>query len=98
MEGYAQLAQRMTNHPDLGILRRFGALNVQNLLYLQAELTVLESKLRKVEEQNAASPDEQTQWCAYDWRSLIKHRAEDDDQSQWLVFLEVRSKLREYSM
>jgi hypothetical protein len=44
--GYAQLASLMGAHPEVAVFRRFGALNAQNLLYLQAELTHLELELR----------------------------------------------------
>lgn len=98
MEGYAQLAWRMANHTDLGILRRFAPLNVQNLLYLQAELTDLETKLRNLEKANAASGEEPRKWYSRDWRFLAESQeTEGNGGSQWLVFLEIRAKLREYS-
>src|SRR5256885_6813876 len=36
-EGYAQIAWRMSVFPELATTRCFRALNMQNLLYLQAE-------------------------------------------------------------
>jgi hypothetical protein len=99
MEGYAQLASRMSNHTDLAIFRRFGALNAQNFLYLQAELTELESRLRDKEKLNCQSDDERKRWYARDWHSLSKaSTAEGGDESQWLLFLEIRAKLKEYSI
>ena len=46
MEGYDRFAQFMGTHPKLAISRRFGALNLRNLLYLQAELIYLEDELK----------------------------------------------------
>jgi hypothetical protein len=47
MEGYAKVAHLMGTHGEFGIFRRFQTLNMQNLLYLQAEITHLEAELRQ---------------------------------------------------
>jgi hypothetical protein len=39
--GYTKLAIQMGQYSEMAIFRRFGALNAQNLLYLQAELVQL---------------------------------------------------------
>lgn len=46
------IAERMALKPQTAIYRRFDALNARHLLYLQAELSVLEKKLRDVEEED----------------------------------------------
>ncbi|KAH7134895.1 hypothetical protein B0J11DRAFT_517159 [Dendryphion nanum] len=43
--GYPMLAERMGYLPSSKIFRRFSALNARNLLYIQAELSLLESDL-----------------------------------------------------
>ena len=45
MEGYAKLSSVMSNDSEFAIYRKFGALNIQNLLYYQAELLGLEDDL-----------------------------------------------------
>jgi hypothetical protein len=47
MEGYPKLSRLMAFYPEVAIFRRFGALNAENLLYLQAELQDLEIALQK---------------------------------------------------
>jgi hypothetical protein len=63
-EGYAQIAWRMSRHPDLAIVRRFRAMNLQNILYLQAELNELEDTLKQQEEIDRSSSNEQQRWNA----------------------------------
>ncbi|KAK4692568.1 hypothetical protein P7C71_g4665, partial [Lecanoromycetidae sp. Uapishka_2] len=46
MEGYAKLSSCMSADYEFAIFRKFGALNLQNLLYYQAELMDLEEDLR----------------------------------------------------
>lgn len=99
MEGYAQIGDRMSSHPEFAIFRRFSALNAQNLLYLQAELLDLETRLREIERSNSESDNETRKWYARDWYSLSN--ASDDDggnPQQWELFLEIRQKLEQYSM
>jgi hypothetical protein len=55
MNGYSKLASLMGAHPELAIFRRFGTLNAQNLLYLQAELIYFENKMRKCVEVDSIS-------------------------------------------
>lgn len=49
VRGYPSLSQEMGRNPEFAIIRRFGALNVQRILYLQAKLMVLEQQLRRQE-------------------------------------------------
>jgi len=55
--GYYSLAHEMAKIPERMILRRFGTLNAQNLLYYQAELTQLEAQYRKMEKDNCGLED-----------------------------------------
>lgn len=52
MKGYAKIASLMGKYPEVAMVRQFGALNVQNILYLQAELVTLEHDFRKLEAAN----------------------------------------------
>jgi hypothetical protein len=98
MEGYAQLSWRMTTNTDLAIVRRFVTLNTQNLLYLQAELTVLEKRLREIERENCASDVGDRRAYSRDWEKLSNANAsEGGDDKQWRMFLLIREKLSEYS-
>lgn len=95
MEGYSKVANLMGQNLELGIIRRFKNLNMQNLLYLQAELTQLESELRDLEAENGARQDHR-RYYAKDWWTL-SHPLQEGDDAQWHKMLEVRAKLREYS-
>jgi hypothetical protein len=44
--GYPRLTGYMALKPDALVFRRFNELNARNLLYLQAELCVLERQLK----------------------------------------------------
>jgi len=47
--GYAKLATLISKEKDYAIFRKFSTLNARNLLYLQAELTDLESRLLEID-------------------------------------------------
>jgi hypothetical protein len=50
--GYYRLAEAMAKVPERLILRSFGTLNAQSLLFYQAELIWLEDEYRKLEKNN----------------------------------------------
>jgi hypothetical protein len=94
MEGYAKVAALMGTHPEFAMLRRFRTLNLQNLLYLQAEITHLEAELVRRAEEDVMSgnrPDH-----PHDWWSLSQGE-EFGDARQWETVLEIREKLERYS-
>jgi len=100
-DGYPRLAQEMGKIPERMILRRFGALNAQSLLYYQAELTQLEAEYRELERRN----------CAYElstgrlmrsstnWWTLAQWPGRtEEEKEQWDLFKEIRELLEKYSM
>ena len=101
MEGYAKLASLMGPHPEVAILRRFGALNAQNLLYLQAELVALEDDLRTIAAEDSASDNPDLAIHSRDWYTLSKLKSGtadgEDAGRQWATILSIREKLKEYS-
>jgi len=48
MEGYAKVAHLMATQEEFAILRRFRELNMQRLLYLQAEIIHLRSEVEQL--------------------------------------------------
>ncbi|KAF2195547.1 hypothetical protein K469DRAFT_616292 [Zopfia rhizophila CBS 207.26] len=94
MEGYAKIAALMGTHPEFAIVRSFRALNIQNMLYLQAEITHLEAQLRRLVEDDFASGNRPHH--AHDWWTLSQ-RDEVDDASQWEAVLKIREKLEKYN-
>lgn len=101
MEGYAKLGLLMGDYPELAIFRRYAALNAQNILYLQAELAHLESRLRNFAEEDEKSNVEKRKDYSKDWYSLQKSMltpGAEDNGRQWETFVKIRAKLKEYSM
>lgn len=97
-EGYAQIAWRMLAYPELASTRCFRALNLQNLLYLQAELNELEDAIRRQEKIDQESQSEKQRWNARSWRVLnTGAQAPGGDGEKWRLFCEMRDKLKEYS-
>ena len=94
MEGYAKLASLMGSYPEATILRRFGALSAQNLLYLQAELVHLERELVECSSLNERSDDPERVAFSKDWFSLAHF--DGGNHKQWQVMLHIRAKLKEY--
>lgn len=96
VDGYPKLAQRMDATPETAILRRFGALNIQSLLYFQAELIHLEMNLRELELAASKSEDDILKKYARDWAWLGLLRRDEKDE-HWQTVLAIRKTLKEYS-
>lgn len=90
MTGYHRIAEFMSAHGDVAIIRRFGKLNMLNLLYMQADLTRLEDQLSQIANQNPNIT------AAKDWVTLCES-AQDQDQLQHRLTLEMREKLGRFS-
>ena len=77
----------------------FRTLNMQNLLYLQAELVKLESELSvlaKADIEEGNSGDRIKSWYTQDWIPLSNYDSNTDDK-QWQKMLQIRTKIKEYS-
>ncbi len=100
VEGYTNLAQSMSLEPEKGILRRFSTLNIQDLLYRQAEIVVFEDEVRQQEPASSRTTQYTedshvpTAKCAVDWWWLGVASPEHD---QWKKVLTSRKKLEDYS-
>jgi hypothetical protein len=94
--GYPKLAAKIEILPEAAIYRRFGALNAQNLLYYQAELTYLERELRK--QQRLDNDDQKGHGKSYatNWFWLKNSKA-DGNERQLNLILEIRERLAKYS-
>lgn len=103
MAGYAKLAFLLGAHPEVA---------VQNLLYLQAEITALKDDLRAFAAEDDASNDPDRVVHPRDWHTLsmsndnkhpntvnIDGNSDIDEAAgkQWQLILAIRAKLKEYS-
>ena len=101
-EGYHKLADMMADYPAAAIFRGFGSLNALNLLYYQAELSLLEHQLKLAAEKDRQSSDQfrKVYFQSHQW--LSQGRAEGSNMSpeenqQWKLVLKIRQVLKEYS-
>jgi hypothetical protein len=95
--GYTTLASLMGQHPEIAILRRFGTLNMQTLLYLQAELVNLELKLKRYSNADKDSGHIERTIYDRDWQSLSESASGSGHPEQWETVLSIRKVLKEYS-
>ncbi|KAH8885606.1 hypothetical protein GQ53DRAFT_828647 [Thozetella sp. PMI_491] len=94
MDGYAKVAQLMAKYEEFAILRRFKALNYQNLLYLQAEIIHLSDSLGNMARRDASHPDRL--YYAKDWWTLAHGRGRSG-RAQWKTVRRIRKKLEKYN-
>lgn len=88
-EGYPQLAKFINSHDNFAVFRRFGELSARTLLQLQVDLTDLETRLRELDNKDAADPVMVNRLNGY----------EDFDEwnnDQRVLHSEIRGKLCEY--
>ena len=96
VNGYPRFASLIETRPECAIFRRFGALNAQNLLYLQAELIGLEKSLREQQKEDSESGHQYKTKYAQNWFWLSTSERDGDTQQLDLV-LKTRETLRQYS-
>lgn len=96
-QGYHKLATLMGNYRRVAIFRRFGALNMLNLLSLQAELVELEVHFKDVCAEDNESNDPVEQNFSKYFHELRKSENKANDE-QYQMLLTLRKKLQEYSM
>lgn len=95
-EGYAKVAHLMSRHNEYGIFRSFSILNLQNLLYMQAEIIHLEQDLKEIVQIDRSSNDPVRSIQERHWQ-LLSDSQEDGHNSHWRKMQEIRVKLKEYS-
>ncbi len=94
---YPRLSEFMGLWPEVAIFRRYGALNAQNLLFLQAEIAHLERELKGIREREEKREDERGLLAQRSWFELSQATEDGEYCPQWAVIQEIRSKLSEYS-
>jgi hypothetical protein len=98
MLGYPTLAAYMSATPETAIFRRFADLNVQTLLYYQAELVCLEARLRELEvaNSNCDYSDSKSRYSR-DWEWLSHQEPNGAFNDQLQLALRIRTVLKDYS-
>ena len=97
---YHKLSEFMGAWPTMSIFRRFGTLNVQNILFLQAELAYLEDQLSQIRQDEPTSnglSEKSEPNALQSWHSLSQQDEDGMHSEQYEKVLEIRAKLKEYS-
>ncbi|KAG9231186.1 hypothetical protein BJ875DRAFT_517842 [Amylocarpus encephaloides] len=97
MDGNAKIANLMSEDPGLAIFRRFGALNKQHLLYLQAELVQLEDELQEQARLDHSFPEDRFRRSfAKSWVALKLSASEKGADQQWEKICVIQEKMVRY--
>ncbi|KAL2213824.1 hypothetical protein CC79DRAFT_1362613 [Sarocladium strictum] len=96
-DGFADVARWISLDRDneTFIFRKFDELAARNLLYLQAELLVIENKLNKLDQRDALSDDIDVKDVARRWEAL-EQLNNVDAQARLDLVIALREKLKEY--
>lgn len=96
--GYPILGSYMGASPETAILRRFADLNMQTLLYYQAELICLQARLRDLELANSrCNASDPKSRMSKDWEWLSRVDPNGHPNEQMRLALQIRGVLKEYS-
>jgi len=99
-EGFADVARwiALDSDSETSIYRKFHELAARNLLYLQAELLVLEKQLNELDEQDVKTDDLDLKDAARTWETLTRRHAAGLEDAKYRMELikKLRTKLREY--
>lgn len=94
--GYPRLSERISLKPETGIYRRFDGLNARRILYLQAELCMLEQDLLLIEKQDKAGTKGKRAVYAVDYKCMLQE-ADGKQSGQIKLIAEMQRKLNQYS-
>lgn len=95
--GYAQVADFISTDKELAVYRRFDRTAARILLVLQSKILLKQNKLDKLDEQDAADPDDEKRFLASAtiYEELPQPRdARDEERSQ--LCEDLRENLKEY--
>lgn len=99
-EGFADVARwiALDSDGETFIYRKFHELTARNLLYLQAELLVLEKQLDELDDDDVKTDDMDLKDAARTWEILTRGRAAGlkDANVRMTLIERIRAKLKEY--
>ncbi|KAI9685543.1 MAG: hypothetical protein M1822_004401 [Bathelium mastoideum] len=94
--GYYGLAEFISTTPEVAVFRKFGLLNMMNLLRLQAELQDMEQQFADVWMEDRDCDDPIRKLYRFDFR-LMRKNADGGDSIQHDLLVEIGNKLKEYN-
>ena len=97
-QGYRKLAKLMATDPCVSIFQRFSEANALNLLYLQAEICLVEDELGAVAWADSVSDDPKKNGFSVSVWRLKTYLSEETSETsrQWELVLKLRRLLKEY--
>lgn len=105
LKGFADFSQYIATDSELSIYRSFRALGARNILYLQAELQVLEHQLFLLDRRDSCrladmqrDDQEQIDSAAREWKKFEEH-SNDSDGPQWekmQLVMRIRQVMKDY--
>ncbi|KAL3457099.1 hypothetical protein BJX64DRAFT_269399 [Aspergillus heterothallicus] len=96
-DGYPKFAEVMGEHPEQAIVRRFGSLNMLNILRLQAELSDLERQLKQAQWDNRESMQGNRRSYALSFREIRVSNQPDNVGRQHQLLGDIQKKLADYN-
>lgn len=100
--GFAQVARWIALDPDkeTSIYRKFDELAARNLLYLQAELLVLEKKINGLDVNDAKSEDMDLADAIMTWETLERQYNTGSEKARVRMdlIIKIRAKIKEYRL
>ena len=102
VSGYPSLAAFIAKDLDhsTAIYRRFDRLSARNLLYLQAELVILEKQQDELDNQDLITDELDAKEKARNWETLLARAASGSDdaaEKRVATAKAIREKIKEYS-
>jgi hypothetical protein len=88
----------MGTYPESATVSQFSDFNIQNILYLQAEILQLRKDLHDLEDANDRSAEPAKAKFSSNWYELSSAEEENGSDEQWKLVLSIRERLKEYSM
>jgi len=108
LRGYVDFSQFIASDYSLSIYRKFATLGAHNLLYLQAELQLMECELEKLDEADkrtigwsADAEAFETEKAARSWEELKRQAYDQGNEKQagrLRMVYKLRKLMREYGM
>ena len=95
VKGHPMLAYFMGNAPLAAHVRRFAALSMRNILYLQADIQFLEKKLLLAENRDSRSGRGKESSYSLNWQDL-KDSANSENKEQYELIRDLRVLMEQY--
>jgi hypothetical protein len=98
IDGYPKLSEFISKYYATPIFRRFGDVQMRNLLYYQAEIIRLEEEVNEIAHEDFTSDNASMKEHHMSWLALSSATPGTRNNLQWCKILELRELLHKYSI